>query len=65
MPAARDAPAGHEVDQRLVALAMTLGRAKATEDPVLTKTLVGEAHGEAQEALVELRNLALVAECII
>ena len=44
--------------QRLVALAMTLGRAKATEDPVLTKTLVGEAHGEAKEALVELRNLA-------
>jgi signal transduction histidine kinase len=44
--------------QRLVALAMTLGRAKAAEDPVLTKTLVGEAHGEAKEALVELRNLA-------
>jgi signal transduction histidine kinase len=44
--------------QRLVALAMTLGRAKATEDPVLTRTLVGEAHGEAKEALVELRNLA-------
>jgi signal transduction histidine kinase len=44
--------------QRLVALAMTLGRAKAAEDPVLTKSLVGEAHGEAKEALVELRNLA-------
>ncbi len=37
---------------------MTLGRAKATEDPALARTLVGEAHGEAKEALVELRNLA-------
>ncbi len=44
--------------QRLVALAMTLGRARATEDPVLARSLVGEAHGEAKEALVELRNLA-------
>ena len=44
--------------QRLVALAMTLGRAKATEDPALARTLVDEAHGEAKEALVELRNLA-------
>jgi signal transduction histidine kinase len=44
--------------QRLVALAMTLGRAKATQDPTLARTLVGEAHGEAKEALVELRNLA-------
>ncbi|HET6551097.1 MAG TPA: sensor histidine kinase [Solirubrobacter sp.] len=44
--------------QRLVALAMTLGRAKATEDPVHTKRLLAEAHGEAKEALVELRNLA-------
>jgi signal transduction histidine kinase len=44
--------------QRLVALAMTLGRAKVTEDPVLSKRLVDEAHGEAKEALVELRNLA-------
>jgi signal transduction histidine kinase len=44
--------------QRLVALAMTLGRAKATDDPVHTRRLVAEAHGEAKEALVELRNLA-------
>ena len=44
--------------QRLVALAMTLGRARATEDPALSKQLVDEAHGEAKEALVELRNLA-------
>jgi signal transduction histidine kinase len=44
--------------QRLVALAMTLGRAKASEDPALARTLLDEAHGEAKEALVELRNLA-------
>jgi signal transduction histidine kinase len=44
--------------QRLVALAMTLGRARATEDPALSRRLVDEAHGEAKEALVELRNLA-------
>jgi signal transduction histidine kinase len=44
--------------QRLVALAMTLGRAKVTEDPALSKRLLDEAHGEAKEALVELRNLA-------
>jgi len=44
--------------QRLVALAMTLGRAKATEDPAHTRRLVDEAHGEAKEALIELRNLA-------
>src|SRR4051794_7436533 len=44
--------------QRLVALAMTLGRARAAEDPELSRRLVDEAHGEAKEALVELRNLA-------
>jgi signal transduction histidine kinase len=44
--------------QRLVALAMTLGRARATEDTTLSKRLLDEAHGEAKEALVELRNLA-------
>jgi signal transduction histidine kinase len=44
--------------QRLVALALTLGRAKASEDPQLSKRLLDEAHGEAKEALVELRNLA-------
>src|SRR4051812_43603155 len=44
--------------QRLVALAMTLGRARASEDPAHTRRLVDEAHGEAKEALVELRNLA-------
>jgi signal transduction histidine kinase len=44
--------------QRLVALAMTLGRAKAAEDPAMSRRLLDEAHGEAKEALVELRNLA-------
>jgi signal transduction histidine kinase len=44
--------------QRLVALAMTLGRARASDDPELSKRLLDEAHGEAKEALVELRNLA-------
>jgi signal transduction histidine kinase len=44
--------------QRLVALAMTLGRAKAADDPDSARELLDEAHGEAKEALVELRNLA-------
>jgi signal transduction histidine kinase len=44
--------------QRLVALAMTLGRAKATEDPETARELLDEAHRESKEALVELRNLA-------
>jgi signal transduction histidine kinase len=44
--------------QRLVSLAMTLGRAKVAEDPGHTRRLLDEAHGEAKEALIELRNLA-------
>ncbi|HVX44152.1 MAG TPA: sensor domain-containing protein [Mycobacteriales bacterium] len=46
--------------QRLVALAMALGRAKARldEDPAAARVLVDEAHGEAKLALTELRNLA-------
>ncbi|HEX6022439.1 MAG TPA: histidine kinase, partial [Solirubrobacter sp.] len=44
--------------QRLVSLAMTLGRAKVSEDPEHTRRLLDEAHGEAKEALTELRNLA-------
>jgi signal transduction histidine kinase len=44
--------------QRLVALAMTLGRAKAAEDPGAARQLLDEAHRESKEALVELRNLA-------
>jgi signal transduction histidine kinase len=44
--------------QRLVALAMTLGRAKAADDPEAARELLDEAHRESKEALVELRNLA-------
>ena len=46
--------------QRLVALAMTLGRAKARmdTDPAGAAVLVNEAHGEAKLALGELRDLA-------
>jgi signal transduction histidine kinase len=46
--------------QRLVALAMNLGRARSRyeEDPVAARELLEEAHAEAKQALVELRNLA-------
>jgi signal transduction histidine kinase len=44
--------------QRLVALAMTLGRAKAAEDPDTARDLLDEAHRESKEALAELRSLA-------
>ena len=45
--------------QRLVALAMELGRAQAkfTDDPDGARKLVDQAHAEAKEALTELRNL--------
>jgi signal transduction histidine kinase len=45
--------------QRLVALAMELGRAKAkfTDDPDAARVLVDQAHAQAKEALTELRNL--------
>jgi signal transduction histidine kinase len=45
--------------QRLVALAMELGRAKAKfgDDPEAARELVGQAHAQAKEALTELRNL--------
>jgi signal transduction histidine kinase len=45
--------------QRLVALAMELGRAKAkfTDDPDGARDLVDQAHAQAKEALTELRNL--------
>jgi len=45
--------------QRLVALAMELGRAKArfADDPELAHQLVDQAHAQAKEALTELRNL--------
>jgi signal transduction histidine kinase len=46
--------------QRLVALAMDLGmaRAKLETDPGAGAALVGEAHEEAKRALAELRDLA-------
>ncbi|MGD0701558.1 MAG: sensor domain-containing protein [Trebonia sp.] len=45
--------------QRLVALAMELGRAKAKfgDDPAGARELVDQAHAQAKEALTELRNL--------
>ena len=45
--------------QRLVALAMELGRAKAklANDPAAAETLIGAAHEQAKQVLVELRNL--------
>jgi signal transduction histidine kinase len=45
--------------QRLVALAMELGRAKArfNDDPAAARVLVDQAHAQAKEALSELRNL--------
>ena len=45
--------------QRLVALAMELGRAKAkfADDPDAARELVDQAHAQAKEALIELRNL--------
>jgi signal transduction histidine kinase len=45
--------------QRLVALAMELGRAKArfADDPEAARVLVEAAHSQAKEALSELRNL--------
>ncbi|ONH31890.1 sensor histidine kinase [Pseudofrankia asymbiotica] len=46
--------------QRLVSVAMTLGRAQErfTEDPGGAHELVAEAHAETKRALVELRDLA-------
>jgi signal transduction histidine kinase len=46
--------------QRLVSLAMNLGRAKArySEDPDAARAMIDEAHVEAKQALTELRNLA-------
>ena len=46
--------------QRLVALAMNLGMAKDKfdKDPVAARALLDEAHADAKQAMVELRNLA-------
>ncbi|HEY2965373.1 MAG TPA: sensor domain-containing protein [Actinomycetota bacterium] len=48
------------VQQRLVSLAMDLGRAKEKldTDPESAKELVGEAHEEAKRAITEVRDLA-------
>ncbi|HYG70866.1 MAG TPA: sensor domain-containing protein [Actinomycetota bacterium] len=48
------------VQQRLVTLAMDLGRAKEKLDtnPESAKDLVGEAHEEAKRAITEVRDLA-------
>ena len=45
--------------QRLVALAMDLGRAKArfADDPEGAKAIIDQAHADAKGALTELRNL--------
>lgn len=45
--------------QRLVSLAMNLGRARARfdDDPEGARAIVDQAHTEAKEALAELRNL--------
>ena len=48
------------VQQRLVTLAMDLGRAKEKldTDPEGAKALVGDAHEEAKRAITEVRDLA-------
>ena len=45
--------------QRLVSLAMNLGRARArfAEDPEGARVIIDQAHAEAKEALAELRSL--------
>jgi signal transduction histidine kinase len=45
--------------QRLVALAMDLGRARArfADDPDAARAILDQAHADAKEALTELRNL--------
>ncbi len=45
--------------QRLVALAMDLGRARArfADDPEAARAIVDQAHADAKDALAELRNL--------
>jgi signal transduction histidine kinase len=46
--------------QRLVALAMNLGMAKDKfdKDPAAARVLLDEAHADAKQAMIELRNLA-------
>jgi signal transduction histidine kinase len=46
--------------QRLVAVAMALGRAKTKldDDPTSARALIDEAHADAKQAIAELRDLA-------
>ncbi|MFD3824095.1 sensor histidine kinase [Streptomyces sp. NPDC058625] len=46
------------VQQRLVALAMLLGRARRGRTPEQTKSLLEQAHKESQDVLTELREVA-------
>jgi signal transduction histidine kinase len=46
------------VQQRLVALAVLIGRARRGRSPELLEELLGQAHVEAQEAVAELREVA-------
>lgn len=46
------------VQQRLVALGMVLGRARRSSDPDRTDELLRQAHEEAQQALLDLREVA-------
>ncbi|MFD0295112.1 sensor histidine kinase [Streptomyces sp. NPDC127061] len=46
------------VQQRLVALAMLLGRARRNRRPEQAESLLQQAHGAAQEVLTELREVA-------
>ena len=46
------------VQQRLVALAVLLGRARRRPDPRAAAELLAQAHREAEEVLVELREVA-------
>ncbi|GAA3339037.1 sensor histidine kinase [Amorphoplanes nipponensis] len=46
------------VQQRLVALAMLLGRARRHRDPAEAGRLLEQAHRESEEVLVELREVA-------
>ncbi|MEV8551789.1 sensor histidine kinase [Streptomyces glaucescens] len=46
------------VQQRLVALAMLLGRARRSRDPERADALLRQAHEESQDVLTELREVA-------
>jgi signal transduction histidine kinase len=46
------------VQQRLVALAVVLGRARRQRDPAAAARLLAQAHQESEDVLVELREVA-------